>query len=196
MTAYGNDAMWITRGTRGLLADLGYDTSRDAADFMSDDYHLLEFFLNVCVDDKSRGPEAARWIMGFLAELMSAEKVDVRRLPFGIRAFREFVDLVRTRTVTPTDGRKVLREMWERGCTPNDTRALEACRYLDADALRTLVATVVDENRDAAAGAWGGDAKLTNWLVGRVMTKASGRADAVLAKTMLFEDRASVASPS
>lgn len=178
--------MWITKSPGALLEDLGYEISRDVIDFMSDDYHLLEFFMRVCLDDKSRGPEAARWIMGTLAVLMSADRIDIRNLPFGVHPFRVFVDMVRARTVTPTDGKKVLAEMWERGCEASATRALEECRYLDGDALRLAVDAVVLEHADAARKAREGDRKSTDWLVGRVMRAASGRADAARVKNVLL----------
>lgn len=177
--------MWFATPTRKLLADLGYDLHPEAIKFLSDDLHLLEYFLRLCVHDHSLGAEAVKWLSGTLSEIMPGSAKNWGRDPVRATHMREFLEMARAREFTPTDGKAVLREVYSRRIGPRETEALMACRYADGPALAAMVDEVRAAHPEKAAAARAGDAKTTNWLVGQVMRAAGGKADAAAARILL-----------
>jgi aspartyl-tRNA(Asn)/glutamyl-tRNA(Gln) amidotransferase subunit B len=94
--------------------------------------------------------------------------------------------LVESGAVSGTSAKEALAEAFATGQTPTDVVADRGMhRISDADAIVSVVAEVVAANLDAVADYHAGKEQAVGFLVGQVMKKTGGRADATLVRGAL-----------
>jgi glutaminyl-tRNA synthetase len=128
-------------------------------------------------------PVATLLVNDVLGELRS-KKLD--KVPFGGAAVVELARLLKDGTVGSAQTKEVLAEMFASGKAPKaivDEKGL--AQIANADALGPIVDEVLAGNADAVARYKGGNVNVIGALVGMVMKKSGGRANAKLVKDLV-----------
>ncbi|HEX6271502.1 MAG TPA: glutamine--tRNA ligase/YqeY domain fusion protein [Polyangiaceae bacterium] len=136
----------------------------------------------------ARGRELAKSVAQILVNelLGEARARKLETLRFGGTAVVELAELLADGTLSSAQVKEVLAEMIETGEAPRAVVANKGLAQIKStDALGPLVAAVLAENADAAARYRAGNANVIGALVGMVMKKSGGRANAKLVSELL-----------
>ncbi|KAI5123397.1 hypothetical protein M0805_006105 [Coniferiporia weirii] len=145
---------------------------------------FASFYENVA---KDRDPKIAiNWITHDLYGLLIARKETFRDNPVSVDQMRELIDLVESKKITSTSGKRLLRYMVEnRACKAPTALAQElsilALDFSDEQTdgiLDKLCRTAIDELPEEAEVVRKGNPKVLNKLVGFVMKLSKGRTEA------------------
>jgi aspartyl-tRNA(Asn)/glutamyl-tRNA(Gln) amidotransferase subunit B len=132
----------------------------------------------------------ANWITGELARVLNAapgaDRGRIDRGGIGAADLVELLRLVESGAISGTSAKEALAEASATGRTPADVVAERGMqRISDADAIGSVVAEVVAANPAAAADYRAGKEQAVGFLVGQVMKRTGGRADATLVRSAL-----------
>jgi glutaminyl-tRNA synthetase len=128
-------------------------------------------------------PVAQILVNEVLGETRSRKLASLR---FGGGALVELAELLVDGTLSSAQVKDVLAEMIDSGEAPRAVVAKKGLAQIKStDALEPLVATVLAENADAAARYRAGNANVLGALVGMVMKKSGGRANAKLVSELV-----------
>jgi glutaminyl-tRNA synthetase len=118
--------------------------------------------------------------------LGEARSRKLEKLPFGGAALVELQQLVADGTISSAQVKEVLPEMLASGAAPREIVAKKGLAQISgADALAPLVAETLAENAEVAARYRAGNVNVLGALVGMVMKKSRGRANAKLVSELL-----------
>jgi aspartyl-tRNA(Asn)/glutamyl-tRNA(Gln) amidotransferase subunit B len=147
---------------------------------------LADFF-----EAAARAAGAPKAVANFLLrDVLAALRergAEIEATALAPEAVARLVRLVDAGRVTPASARELLAELLERGGDPEALvreRGLEAVS--DAGALDALVAEVIAEQPEAASKFRAGDQRSLHFLIGQVMRKTRGKADAKRARERLL----------
>jgi aspartyl-tRNA(Asn)/glutamyl-tRNA(Gln) amidotransferase subunit B len=129
----------------------------------------------------------ANWIVRDVLAGLREGGLELEDAKLAPEALVALVRLVEDGRVTPASARGLLPELLARGGDPASLvreRRLEAVS--DASALEPVVAQVIAEQPDAVATFRGGDEKALHFLMGQVMRKTKGQADAKRVRELLL----------
>jgi aspartyl-tRNA(Asn)/glutamyl-tRNA(Gln) amidotransferase subunit B len=166
-----------------LVRDLGIP--REEAAVLTRDRAVSDFFdrCTPLCEDVSR---LSRWVIKDLFRLLNQAGLEMPACPVGPEPFSRLVNLVAAGEVTEQAARTVLEEMFRTGRSPDDLVEAKGLRSIrDEETLERVVDEVLAEHPDVAAKVRGGQVEPVNFLVGMVMRKTSGRADAARARELL-----------
>ena len=166
-----------------LVSDLGIP--RDEAAVLTRDRAVSDFF-DRCTPLCEDATLLSRWIIKDLFRLLNQADLDVSACPVDPEAFSRLVNLVAAGEVTGQAARSVLDDMFRTGKSPDalvEEKGLRSIR--DGDTLERMVDEVLAEHPEVADKIRGGQKEPVNFLVGMVMRKSSGRADAARVRKLL-----------
>jgi aspartyl-tRNA(Asn)/glutamyl-tRNA(Gln) amidotransferase subunit B len=129
----------------------------------------------------------ANWVLRDVLGGLRERGLEPPAAKLAPEALAALVRLVDEGRVTPANARSLLPELLERGGDPGALvreRGLEAVS--DAGALEPVVAEVLAEQPAAVATFRGGDEKALHFLMGQVMRKTQGKADAKRVRELLL----------
>jgi glutaminyl-tRNA synthetase len=130
-------------------------------------------------------PIATLLVNEVLGELR-ARKLEA--VPFGGIGVVELATLLGDRTISAAQAKEVLAEMIASGKSPADVvKEKGLAQIASSDTLAPLVDAVLAENADAVARYRSGNVNVLGALVGMVMKKTGGRANAKLVSDLLKE---------
>jgi len=132
----------------------------------------------------------ANWITGELARLVNAvsgsDRGRIDRSGIAPADLVALVRLVDSGAISGTSAKEALAEAFSTGRSPADVVADHGMhRISDADAIGSVVAEVVTANPAAVADYRAGREQAVGFLVGQVMKRTGGRADATLVRSAL-----------
>jgi aspartyl-tRNA(Asn)/glutamyl-tRNA(Gln) amidotransferase subunit B len=170
------------RATR-LVKDHGLPA--DEALVLTKDRAVSDFF-DLCVKSCEDIARLSRWIIKDLFKLLNAASADMESCPIGPEAFSELINMISRDEITEQAGRTVLEEMFKSGgnaVSIVEEKGLRSIR--DEKALEAVVDEVISENPAVVEKIRAGQPEPANFLVGQVMKKTKGRADAGKVKGLL-----------
>ncbi len=168
-----------------LVRDLGVPP--EEASVLTRDRAVSDFFdqcVPLCEDVK----RLSRWIIKDLFRCLNQSGLDPSECPVRPEAFSRLVNLVAEAEVTEQAARALLDDMFRTGRSPDalvEEKGLRSIR--DGETLSRVVDDVLGEHPGVAAKIRGGRPEPINFLVGMVMKKTSGRADAGRVRALLEE---------
>ncbi|MCF8062331.1 MAG: Asp-tRNA(Asn)/Glu-tRNA(Gln) amidotransferase subunit GatB [Deltaproteobacteria bacterium] len=168
-----------------LVRDL--DIPREEAAVLTRDRAVSDFF-DRCTPLCEDATRLSRWIIKDLFRLLNQAGLDMPGCPIGPEPFSRLVNLVAGGEVTEQAARSVLDDMFRTGKPPDvlvEEKGLRSIR--DEKTLARMVDEVLAEHPGVAAEIRGGRVEPINFLVGMVMKKSSGRADAARVRELLKE---------
>ncbi|HUH13860.1 MAG TPA: glutamine--tRNA ligase/YqeY domain fusion protein [Longimicrobiales bacterium] len=128
---------------------------------------------------------AANWIINELPREL--EKQDMANVKFGGGELASLLAMVEEGTISHTAARRVLSRMARRGGDPKAIVEAEGLSGLPRGGIEQMVEGVLAANADEVARYRAGETKLLGFLVGEVMKRTRGRADAKVVAEVLRE---------
>jgi aspartyl-tRNA(Asn)/glutamyl-tRNA(Gln) amidotransferase subunit B len=151
------------------------------------DRAVSEYFAACAADCQDR-VRLGRWIIRDLFSLLNESRAAIGECPIEAGAFARLVNLVASGEITDAMGRSMLRAMFERKCGPEELMKDPAYRPVqDPEALGKAVEEVLAEHPEAVSKIGSGTLEPLNFLIGRVLRKTGGKADAKKVKALLRE---------
>ncbi len=176
----------------------GYGLSEYDASLLTASRRIADFF-EEAVGAKTLEGEAlqarakaiANLINSELARLLNAAGLDLWESKVTAPALSELVDLVDDRTVSSTQAKQVLEEMFESGASPRKVvEARGLSQVTDEGAILSAVQEALDNNPQAVEDYLGGKDNAVKFLVGQVMKATRGRAAPAVVNQLLEEQLA------
>ncbi len=148
---------------------------------------IAEYFDRVC--EKGADPKtAAKLMLGkVFACLKTEEDYENCRISISEDTLAQLTKLLSDRTINATVARDTLEKLMEQGGKISDYLSEEDLKKTDDSELREICRAVAEENAKICDDYRMGKEKAIMPLVGAVMKKSKGRADAALAKQILEE---------
>jgi aspartyl-tRNA(Asn)/glutamyl-tRNA(Gln) amidotransferase subunit B len=130
--------------------------------------------------------KVVNWIIADLFGLLNEAGVELAECKIRPIQLAGLIELIDAGTISGKQAKLVLAEMFETG---DDAQVIAERRGLvqmsDAGALEAVVDEVIEDNADAADKVRAGNAGTIGFLVGRVMSKTSGRANPKMVNDLL-----------
>ena len=140
---------------------------------------------------QARAKALANLINSELARLLNLAGIELWESKVAAPALSELVDLIDDRTVSSTQAKQVLEEMFEGGGRPRvivEARGLS--QVTDEGAILDAVREALDSNPQAVEDYLGGKENAAKFLVGQVMKATRGRAAPAVVNQLLEEQLA------
>ncbi len=160
-----------------------YGVTDDHAKSLTSEKQVADFYEQVAaeVDPKL----AAVWIADVL-------KGELNYRDLGIDAFSsanmvQLVKLLAGDKITEQSGVEVIRTILDEGGTPDEVVAAKGLLKAGSDLVTAAVEEVISENPDAVEDYQNGKHEAVNFLMGQVMKKTKGRADAKEVRKMIIQ---------
>jgi aspartyl-tRNA(Asn)/glutamyl-tRNA(Gln) amidotransferase subunit B len=129
---------------------------------------------------------AANWIMTYAMSAMNTRSVTIGELGVSSGALAELIKMVNQGGVSITSARRVFSEMLDTGKSPQDlVKELGLTQVSDDDQIAQWAADIVAAHPDVVAKYRAGDAKVFGFLMGELMKKSKGKAEAKRANEAL-----------
>jgi len=145
-------------------------------------------FFDRCAVSSRDVTRLSRWIIKDLFKLLKESSLEMDACPFGPEAFAALINSVSSGEITEQAGRTVLEEMFKAGRDPGDIIEEKGLRSIrDDQALESVVSEVLSENPGVVDKIKSGHPEPVNFLVGQVMKKTAGRADAGRVRELLLK---------
>ncbi|MEW6668418.1 MAG: Asp-tRNA(Asn)/Glu-tRNA(Gln) amidotransferase subunit GatB [Thermodesulfobacteriota bacterium] len=164
-----------------------YGIPREDILILTRDRAVSEYFAAGAAEcpDKVR---LGRWIIKDLFKVLNESRLGIGECPIEPGPFARLVNLVAAGEITDAMGRSMLKEMFDRKCGPEELMKDPAFRPIrDMDVVEKAVEEVLAENPEAVSKIRSGTPEPLNFLIGRVMRKTGGKADAKKVRALLRE---------
>ena len=164
-----------------------YSIPRHDALILTKDKGVSDYFENCAsyCDDRKR---LSRWIIKDLFKLLNDVSMPIEKCPVSPKDFSTLISLMIKDDITEKIGRDVLEAMFRTGDTPKaiiDAKGLKPIQ--DNKLLEKILEEVLGENPEAVVEIKEGKAGLVNFLIGQVMKKSRGMANAKKVNEMIRE---------
>ncbi len=175
------------------------------------DYGLSDYEANLLTDSRAkadyfetavralakngRGQSSAKlvanWVLGDLSRLLNAASADIDATKTSPEQLAGLVSMIEAGSISGTAAKEVLGVMFESGRDAADVvRERGLGRIEDTDLIANAVREVTAANPKAVADYRGGKVETMKFLIGQVMAKTRGRADATLVRELLEKELA------
>jgi len=129
---------------------------------------------------------AASWV----ADIVKGE-LNYRDLPVTVISAEDVIaviDLISKKEISEESGVIVIRALLDEGGKPADIVKSKGLSMVGDDVIAIAAKEAISENPEAVADYKAGTEKALNFIVGKVMQKAKGKADARLAREMVLKE--------
>lgn len=136
---------------------------------------------------KSIGKEyLTKWMAGPLRKVLNYNNLKFAETGMGKRSIIELLDLIKKGKLTPRAGEFVLREMVVK--PENPKKIMKKLKFADIKTrdLKKMVEDVIKKNKNAVKDYKKGEKKALQFLIGQVVRKSKGQADAKEVTKLLF----------
>ncbi|OYT38594.1 MAG: hypothetical protein B6U86_06300 [Candidatus Altiarchaeales archaeon ex4484_43] len=131
---------------------------------------------------------AADWICREVLRQLNYRGIDLKESKLNSKILIEVLKLIKDKKITETTGKKILERIIDSGESPIDIVEKETLgRISKEDELSMIVDDVISENPEAVQDYESGKKRALNFLMGQVMRKMNGRADAEVVIRLLME---------
>lgn len=142
--------------------------------------NFYEAVVSVEIDPKI----AAVWIADILKGELNYRDISIDA--FKVNDIVEIIKLVIDEKITEKSGIEVIRTLLDSGGNPEDIVQKKDLLKVEDDIVATAVEEAISENPEAIADFYEGKEKSLNFIVGKIMQKTKGRADAREAREKLL----------
>ncbi|RLC32073.1 MAG: Asp-tRNA(Asn)/Glu-tRNA(Gln) amidotransferase GatCAB subunit B [Deltaproteobacteria bacterium] len=164
-----------------------FNISRTDALILTKDRSVSDFF-GACARQCQDRKKLSHWITKELFRLLNENTVRIEQCAISPEKFSQLINYLSRGDITESIGRTVLEEMFATGKAPETIiREKGLTPISDDTTLGKLLDEVVAENREAVQRIKNGDLKPVDFLIGQVMRKTKGKANARKVKTMIHE---------
>ncbi|HOS42670.1 MAG TPA: Asp-tRNA(Asn)/Glu-tRNA(Gln) amidotransferase subunit GatB [Armatimonadota bacterium] len=152
------------------------------------DEKAIADFVDAAVALSAPPKSVSNWTMGELLRLLNERGLSPDALPITPAHLAALITLVESGAINQNQAKQVFAEMFETGKEPAlIVKEQGFAQISDAGALEAIVNEVVAANPDPAARYAAGEDKPLGFLVGQVMKRSGGKANAPVVNAMLRE---------
>ncbi len=148
---------------------------------------ISDYFENCALscDDSAK---LATWIIKDLFRLLNESSLDIKSCPVPPQNFSRLINILAQGVITESAGRTVLDEMFRNGGRPDEIVERMGLKAIqDMESLGKMVSEVIDAHPEVAGRIRQGRQEPINFLVGQIMKKTRGKADARKLRKLLRE---------
>jgi aspartyl-tRNA(Asn)/glutamyl-tRNA(Gln) amidotransferase subunit B len=154
-----------------------YGVSEKYAKVLTNDKEIALFFEDVASETNPK--TAAMWIAEELLAQLNYRDSSLSDTKLTEKAFVELLSLLNEKTITDVVAKKLLERIIDSGESPKEIVESEGLGAVkDEGALEKAVKEAISENPKPVGDYKGGNKSAVNFLMGQVMKKMKGRADA------------------
>jgi aspartyl-tRNA(Asn)/glutamyl-tRNA(Gln) amidotransferase subunit B len=184
---------WVD-GIRAILPELpdarrkrfisDYNIADTHAKALTSDIRVADFYESVAKDVNPI--VAAAWVADILKGELNYRDLDVSS--FKVEDMVTIIDLVTADKITEKSGVDLIRTILDEGGSPNSIVEKKGLVKVEGDIVSKAISEAIEENPEALQDFLAGKEKSLNFLVGQVMKKTCGRADARNARELLLRE--------
>jgi aspartyl-tRNA(Asn)/glutamyl-tRNA(Gln) amidotransferase subunit B len=165
-----------------------YDLPEYDADILTGERSLSDYFEQT-VDAYGADPKrVSNWVMNDVLRMINERGITPDLLRLSPEYLAGIIKLVDAGTINTSTGKSLIEKVEDTGQAPSEIVEAEGLgKVSDEDAIREIVAAVIESNPDQVATYKGGKTSIIGWFVGQVMKQSRGKADPQLTRTMLEE---------
>lgn len=147
------------------------------ADYLTNDKDRADYF-EAMVAAGAEPKEAANWLMGDFAKLLSRDNLEMKAAPVQAAAMADLLKLIAKGTISGKIAKQVFAEMWSSGKDPETiVKEKGLVQISDTGALEELAAKVIAANPQSVADFKAGKKKAVGFLMGQIMKETKGKAN-------------------
>ncbi len=141
-----------------------------------------------CAKYSSDYKRLSLWIINELFRLLKSADKSIKECPVEPEAFSELVNMISAGNITEQIAKSVLEEMFVSGKRASQIIKEKDIKVIqDKDILSQMVDEVIAENQEIVKKIKAGKIEPVNFLVGQVMKKTKGQANAKLVREMILQ---------
>jgi len=120
--------------------------------------------------------------------LLKGSGISIKECPVKPESLSELINLTSEGSITEQIAKSVLEDMFATGKSPSQIIKEKDIKVIqEEDILSQIVEEVISENQQIVEKIKGGKMQPVNFLVGQVMKKTRGQADAKLVREMILQ---------
>ena len=132
--------------------------------------------------------QVSNWIMGDVLRRINDEEIEIEDIKFGPKDLADLIKLIDEGKISNNIGKKVLRDMFEMGKTPEEiVKEKGLIQISDEGQLEEIVKKVISENEQSVIDYKKGRDRALGFLVGQVMKATRGKANPQMVNKMVSE---------
>lgn len=164
-----------------------YNIPEYDAGVLTQSRELADFFEKT-VEFSKDANQVSNWIMGDVLRRLNDAGLEIKDLKFGPKELANLIELVNEGKISNNIGKKVLRDMFETGKTPETiVKEKGLIQISDAGELEEVINKVLLENQQSIVDYRSGKDRALGFLVGQVMKATRGKANPQMVNKMLKE---------
>lgn len=157
------------------MASYGLDAYN--ADYLTNDKDRADYF-EAMVAAGADPKEAANWLMGDFAKLLSRDGLEMKAAPVKAADMAQLLALITKGTISGKIAKQVFSEMWTSGKTPETiVKEKGLVQISDTGALEELADRIIAANPQSVADFKAGKKKAVGFLMGQIMKETKGKAN-------------------
>ncbi len=165
-----------------------YELPEYDADILTGERSLSEYYEQAVQAYGGDPKRVSNWVMNDVLRLINDQNIPAKKLRITPDHLGEIIKLVDSGTINTSTGKSLVEKVEHNDQSPAEIVAAEGLGVVsDDDALRAIIAEVIDENPDQVSTYQGGKTTIIGWFVGQVMKKSRGKADPQLTRSILEE---------
>ncbi len=166
-----------------IIAEFGIP-KQDAVTLTKDKY--VSDFFGTCATFCEDRKKLAHWIVKELFKLINNAAIKIKALPISPQQFSQLINLISKEEITEHMGRTILEEMFLSGEDATSIIERKGLKPITDDAALTeMVQQTLAENPQTVEKIKKGETKPIDFLVGQIMKKTKGKADARKVKEII-----------
>ncbi|MBF8984348.1 Asp-tRNA(Asn)/Glu-tRNA(Gln) amidotransferase subunit GatB [Lutibacter sp. B2] len=149
---------------------------------------MANFFEDVVKEFKDVNM-VSNWIRIELYRRLKENNTEIDDIKFSIEDFSKFLELIKKGTINNNAGKKVFKEMYETGKTPEMiVKEKGLIQIEDEEQIRDIVKQVLKENPKSIEDFKNGKDRALGFLIGQVMKLSRGKANPQIVNTLIKEE--------
>ncbi len=145
-------------------------------------------YFEECARYTSNYKRLSLWIINELFRLLKGSGISIKECPVKPESLSELINLTSEGSITEQIAKSVLEDMFATGKSPSQIIKEKDIKVIqEEDILSQIVEEVISENQQIVEKIKGGKMQPVNFLVGQVMKKTRGQADAKLVREMILQ---------
>lgn len=164
-----------------------YSLSDYDAEVLTQSRALANFFEETIshMDDSKL---VSNWIMGDVLRRLKEEEIEIEEIKFESKDLAELLKLVKEEKINNNTGKKVLREMFETGKSPETiVKEQGLIQISDVSELDGIIEKILSENEQSIIDYKNGKDRAIGFLVGQIMKTSKGKANPQVVNKLLME---------
>jgi aspartyl-tRNA(Asn)/glutamyl-tRNA(Gln) amidotransferase subunit B len=130
----------------------------------------------------------SNWIMGDVLRRLNDDEIEIEESNLKPKDLAELLILIRDGKINNNTGKKVLKEMFDTGKSPETiVKEKGLIQISDEGALKEIIEKVLSENEQSIIDYKNGKDRALGFLVGQIMKASRGKANPQLVNKMLLE---------